>query len=109
MKYDNLKNYHRGWIIGDFIPSIQDEKNFEVCFAEHKKNEESQPHYHTASTEINVVLEGECIVDNRHLTKDDIFIYEKNDISDVSFITDTRLVVIRIPSAPNEKVIVNKK
>lgn len=109
MRYDNISNYHRGWVIGDFSPSIIKEKNFEVCITHHKKNEESQPHYHTSSIEINIILDGQCVVNKKSLTKDDIFIYEKNDISEVSFTTDTRLAVIRIPSAPNDKVIIDKK
>ena len=109
MKYDNIKNYHRGWVIGDFTPSIFKEKDFEICITDHKKDEETQPHYHTSSTEINIILEGECVVNKRNLSKDDIFIYEKNDVSDVIFIQDTRLAVIRIPSAPNDKIIVDNK
>ena len=49
------------------------------------------------------------MVNKRNLSKDDIFIYEKNDVSDVIFIQDTRLAVIRIPSAPNDKIIVDNK
>ena len=85
MKYDNIKNYHRGWVIGDFTPSIFKEKNFEVCITNHKKDEESQPHYHTSSTEINIILDGECVV-NKEVFQKMIFLFMKKMMFQMSYL-----------------------
>jgi hypothetical protein len=103
-KFDDLENYVRGWLIGNFEPSIIKVKDFEICITQHLSGELSDPHYHTESIEINVVSSGEIEVNGRLLSKGGIFIYEAFEISDVKFITDTSLVVIRLPSSPFDKV-----
>jgi len=104
--FNNLENYIGGWFIGDFDPSILRTKEFEICVVSHRRNETTRQHYHTSSTEINLVLSGKLEVNGRLLHKNDIFIYEKNEVSDVHFIADSELCVIRVPSAPNDKVLV---
>jgi quercetin dioxygenase-like cupin family protein len=103
--FDNLENYFRGWLIGDFEPSIMRSKEFEVCIAYHQMGEYSPAHFHTKSEEINVVLSGQLTVNGRNLMAGDIFWYHKNEPSDVSFLADTSLLVVRVPSAPGDKVI----
>lgn len=103
-RFDDLNNYIRGWLIGDFEPSLLRIKDFEICITNHMAGELSQPHYHTDSEEINVVSSGEIEVNGKRLTKGGIFIYAALEISDVKFITDTALVVIRLPSSPFDKV-----
>jgi hypothetical protein len=103
-RFDDLSNYVRGWLIGDFEPSLLRVKDFEICITQHSAGEFSQPHYHKESTEINVVSDGEIEVNGRRLSKGGIFVYEAFEVSDVKFITDTSLVVIRFPSSPFDKV-----
>ena len=42
------------------------------------------------------------------LTAGDMWIYHANDISDVEFITDVELIVIRWPSIPSDKYLNNE-
>lgn len=98
-------DFTRGWIIGDFEPSLYRSKDFEICITRHLKGEESIPHFHTRSEEINVVIAGSLTVNGRSCVAGDVFIYDRGEISAVEFLSDTQLVVIRIPSAPGDKVI----
>jgi mannose-6-phosphate isomerase-like protein (cupin superfamily) len=102
----NVAQYSRGWLIGDFVPSIFRMKSFEIALAEHLEGEPTVPHFHTSSEEVNVVIRGELKVNGRLLSEGDIFIYSRGEISDVTFIRDSKLLVIRVPSAPNDKVVV---
>lgn len=104
--FAKVADYHRGWLIGNFDPSLFKEKSFEICLATHSADEMPQAHYHTASTEVNVVLDGQVKVGKRLLREGDIFIYERLEVSDVTFLSDVRLLVIRLPSQPHDKVIV---
>lgn len=104
--FHKVESFLRGWIIGDFTPSLLRTQDFEICIVSHKKNEKSSPHYHTSSTEINVVLSGNLEVNGSVLRKHDIFIYERNEVSNVRFISDSELCVIRVPSKPDDKVII---
>ena len=46
MNITKLSDYTRGWIIGDFEPSIFRTKDFEVAVLNHKKDEKWIAHYH---------------------------------------------------------------
>ena len=103
MQFHNLGDFHRGWIIGDFEPTILRTANFEVCVTFHVKDEPTVRHYHSASKEYNVVLDGQIEVGGKTLAKGDIFVYEENEVSDVQFRADTSLLVVRVPSLPRDK------
>ena len=101
-----LSSFHRGWVVGDFSPSIFRLSECEVSVMHHLKKELTQPHYHTSSKEINVVVSGKVLVNGMILESNDIFVYNAYEISEVEFIEDTTLCIIRVPSSPNDKIIV---
>jgi hypothetical protein len=103
-RFLKLSEFRRGWFIGDFEPSIFRTKQFEICVTSHKKNEASPAHYHTSSEEINLVLAGRLLVNGRELKSGDFFIYERLEVSSVEFLQNTKLLVVRVPSAPHDKV-----
>lgn len=105
-KYHRLPDFTRGWFIGDFEPAIMRTKDFEISIISHVENEVSQQHLHTSSTEINVVVSGSLRVNGRVLNQGDIFVYEPYEVSDVQFLANSTLCVVRVPSAPNDKVLV---
>lgn len=105
---DNIKNYTKNgkcWLIGDFLPSIIKTDKFEVGIHSHKKNEPTESHFHLKTKEINVIISGKMRVGNDILSKDDIFVFVEGQISDVNFLEDTVLLVIRNGSFPNDKYI----
>ena len=60
----------------------------------------TQPHIHKISTELNYILEGELIASGQHLKTGDIWVYEKDEESNVEFLTDVQIIVVRWPSIP---------
>lgn len=106
MKTYNIKNFNNGWFIGDFEPSIWRNPFFEMAHHNHKANDQTYKHYHKVTTELNYIVSGDIIVDGNNLTSGDIWIYEANDISDVTFLTDTSLIILRWPSIPSDKYLV---
>lgn len=98
----------RGWYVGDFEPAAYQTAAFEVGVLEHKKGEVWDAHYHTQSDEINYLLEGEMKLNGVLLTAPIIFVIERNEIADPEFLTDCKLIVIKTPSAPGDKIIVPK-
>lgn len=105
-KFNKVSEFFRGWLIGDFEPSLVRLKGFEICLISHQKGEETQAHFHTSSEEINVVISGRLLVNQVILEKGDIFTYERLEVSQVEFLEDSELLVVRIPSSPNDKVLV---
>jgi quercetin dioxygenase-like cupin family protein len=106
MKISKIEEYHRGWYIGNFEPSCFNTDKFEVGILTHKKGEIWPAHYHKLATEINLLLEGEMILNDVKLKTGDIFIIEPNQVAVPIFITDCKLVVVKTPSVPTDKYII---
>jgi len=103
MKISKIDEYFRGWYVGNFQPSCFDTKDFEVGILTHKKGEIWPAHLHKIATEINLLLEGEMIIQNKKIVSGDIFVIEPNEVADPIFLTDCKLVVIKTPSIPGDK------
>jgi hypothetical protein len=104
--FDHLENYTRGWVVGNFSPSIFNLKECEIGISSHRKNESTIPHRHNHSTEINIVLSGAILVNGQKLKSGDIFIYHKLEVSNVKFLKNSTICIIRVPSSPNDKEII---
>lgn len=102
MKFFDLKDFKRGWVVGDFDPSIL-KAPFEVGIHRHSKGEKPADHFHKKCTEINIVISGEILINERIFKRDDIFVFEPYEVSQVEYLTDAELVVIRNISDPKDK------
>jgi hypothetical protein len=98
-----------GWYIGAFSPTAYYTKDFEVAILEHKMNEEWPAHYHALCDEINYLLKGTMMLNDKMLVAPVIFIVEKNEIANPIFYTDCTVVVVKTPSIPGDKYIVPKE
>ena len=108
MKLAKLSDFNKGWIVGQFEPSLL-KADFEVGIHTHNAGEHHQDHFHKINTEINILLDGQMNVNGRLIAPGDIFILEPYEISQVEFITDVRLVVVRNGSDPKDKYVVELK
>ena len=106
MKTYNLDDFVNGWVVGNFEPSILKE-NFEVGIARHRMGDFHHDHFHKKSTEINIVLEGQIQINDQVFVPNDIFVLYPYEISQVKYLTDVVLVVIRNLSDPADKFLVN--
>lgn len=102
MKKFKSKDFIRGWIIGDFTPSIIKTKNFEVCYRTEVPSK-IQPHYHKKGEEITIVLRGESIINNESMISGDIFVLYPNEIVQGEIIKETEIIVIRPYSDTKDK------
>jgi dTDP-glucose pyrophosphorylase len=101
-----LKNYTRGWLVGNFVPSIEKNTECEIGYLQHTKNTFWDYHYHKKSKEINILVKGKMIINNIIYNKNDIFIINPNVISCPIFLEDCEIICIKIPSSKNDKYIV---
>mgnify|MGYP003353112805 CR=1 FL=1 len=46
MRFDNLKNYERNWVVGNFEPSLFKTDSVDIGILYCKKNESGDLHYH---------------------------------------------------------------
>jgi hypothetical protein len=103
MKVRNINEFTKGWFVGDFTPAVFQSKDFEIGHHKHRRSEKTFPHYHKETTELNYILKGTLMVSGTLLTEGQMWTYEKNEVSDVQFLTDVELIVIRWPSIPSDK------
>ena len=105
MKKIDFKDFKGGWLVGHFEPSLFKRENIEVGVHDIEKGYISDGHYHLKSNEYNLILSGKVkdISENRTYQKGNIFIYEPKDKSYLEFLEDTKLLVIRDLSDPNDK------
>jgi NDP-sugar pyrophosphorylase family protein len=101
-----LNEYKRGWILGNFIPSIEINKDIEIGYLCHLKNSIWDFHYHKESIEINFLVKGKMKINNIEYNEQDIFTIEKNIVSCPLFTEDCYIICIKIPSQPYDKYIV---
>jgi len=103
MKIFNIKDMIGGWFVGNFTPTAYKTENFEVSYKLHPKGEKWDYHYHTEVTEVNYLVRGKMLLQNKELNSNDIFILEPFEIADPTFLEDCEIVCVKTKSA-NDKV-----
>jgi quercetin dioxygenase-like cupin family protein len=103
MKKHNLKDFWRGWVIGNFEPSILKTQDFELAILKHAKGEHWQRHYHKLGTEYNILLEGKMLICGEEINSGEIFVIYPDEISDPVFLEDCTIVCVKTPSMPGDK------
>lgn len=104
MKVDNILNYKNGWIVGDFEPSLIKSKEFDIGIVNIKKGFVGDKHFHLIHTEYNIIIQGQVLIYNHGVLSDgDIFIYNPKDKSELEFLEDTTILVIKSPATKNDK------
>ena len=95
-----------GWFIGNFEPSAYKTDQFEVCYKHHLKGEKWDTHYHKEGTEINYLVNGKMIIQNKELNTGDIFILKPYEIADPIFVEDCTVLIVKTPSVSGDKYII---
>lgn len=103
MKIFNIKDMIGGWFVGNFNPTAYKTENFEVSYKIHPKGEKWDYHYHTEVTEINYLVRGKMLLQNKELNGNDIFILEPYEIADPTFLEDCEIICVKTKSV-NDKV-----
>jgi hypothetical protein len=106
MRVGKLSDMFRGWVIGDFTPSLFKTKDFEIGILNHPKNERWPKHYHKIATEYNILILGRMKLCDVELVSGDTFILEPYEIADPIFYEDCTIICIKIPSVTNDKYLV---
>jgi len=108
MKKHKLEDMIGGWFIGNFTPSIIQNEDFEVAIKYYKENDYEQEHYHKIATEITVILDGDVIMSGKKYTSGDIIVIQPYESTDFKALTDVKTVVVKTPSAKDDKFLKNK-
>lgn len=95
----------RGWIVGQFTPSLYD-KDYEIGFKYYKKGDYEKSHKHLLSDEVTIVLLGSVEMNGQQYTEGNIIVQEKGEFTDFLCLSDRVITAVYRPdgSFPNDKV-----
>lgn len=105
MKKADLKDFIKGWVVGNFNPSLIKTNDVEVAVKRYVAGDHEGSHYHKIATEITVIVSGTVEMNGVTYQADDIIVIEPNDKTDFKCLTDVVTVVIKYPGANNDKYI----
>jgi quercetin dioxygenase-like cupin family protein len=103
MTKHNIKDFWRGWFIGDFEPSLLKTTEFEVGLLTHSRGEAWPKHYHRIGTEYNVLVSGSMTVNDTLMAPGDVFVFHPGDVADPIFHEDCQVLCVKTPSIPGDK------
>ncbi len=111
MRTSNLKSYNRGWMVGDFSPSIFKTDKYEVCIKRLPAGFYEEPHFHKLTTEITTIIFGRVKMNGVEYKEDDIILIEPNEVTDFLCLTDVVSCATRDGSFPGDRYLAseNKK
>ena len=105
MKKVDLKDFIKGWFVGNFNPSLIKTNDVEVAVKKYKAGDNEASHYHKIATEITVIVSGEVEMNGIKYSADDIIVIEPNDRTDFKCLTDVVTVVVKYPGANDDKYV----
>lgn len=106
MDIKRLEEFKDGWFIGNFDPAAFKTEHFEVCYKKHHKGEKWDTHYHKQSTEINLLIEGQMMIQGKKIKSGDVFILYPYEIADPVFLEDCQIIIVKTPSNTKDKYII---
>jgi len=107
MKHFKLENFTRGWLIGDFEPSIIKTDQFEFGIKKYQTGEEEDEHYHKITEELSVIVCGKFEMNGMILEEGDVILLSPGDPSKFKCLESGYTAVIKKPSVKNDKFIVS--
>lgn len=105
MKKSELKNFFKGWFIGNFEPTLDNTDGFEIAVKRYKKGDSEESHTHKISTEYTIIVSGEVKMNDYYYGEDDIIVIEPGEYTDFECLSDVVTCVVKIPCTKDDKYI----
>lgn len=99
----NIKDFTKGWLIGDFEPSLYKTKDVEVGIKIYKAGDKEKAHFHKIATEYTIIISGIVRMLNKLHAQGDIVVIPPNISNEFECIKDAILLVIKTPSVVGDK------
>lgn len=103
MKTARLEDMVKGWIVGDFSPSMLRSKDCEVAVKHYKAGDREDLHHHRVAVELTAIIAGEVRMCGKIWGPGDIILLDPGEATDFEAITDTVNVVVKLPSVMGDK------
>ena len=101
----NISFFKRGWIVGDFSPSLFKREDIEVGIKFFKEKTFGDGHYHKKSSEYSIIIFGGCEKNGIKYHEGDIIIQNRKERDKIIWDKNTKILVIRDGSSTNDKYV----
>ena len=99
----NVNEYTKGWLVGNFEPSLINSKDIEVGLKYYKKGDKESKHVHKIITEYTIVVSGKIKMNDEVYIEKDIVTILPNVPTNFESLEDSITLVIKTPSIPSDK------
>jgi len=106
MKVDNLDNMFKGWVVGNFEPTLFITNDVEVAVKKYSSGDYEPMHYHKIATEITIISQGKVLMNGIEYNSGDIITIKPGESTDFKVLEDTITTVVKLPCVKNDKFIV---
>lgn len=105
MNKQNIEEFVKGWVVGNFVPSIFKTNEVEVGAKFFKIGESEPSHKQLVATEITIVMDGKIRMNNEYFNSGDVITIPPGEFADFEALTDAKLICIKFPSIPSDRVL----
>lgn len=106
MRHDRLEAMTKGWFVGDFVPVALKSTACEVAIKHYRAGDFEAAHVHKIATEITAIVSGSVRMSGQEWREGDILTIAPGETTDFLALTDVVTVVVKTPSAPDDKYVV---
>lgn len=103
MTKHNLDDFFKGWIVGNFNPTLHATDQLEVAVKKYEAGEYEKRHCHKLAKEWTVIVSGRVEMSGNIFAAGDIVYIEPSESTDFLALENTTTVVIKSPSVANDK------
>lgn len=103
MKSARLEDMFKGWIVGDFSPTVLRSKDCEVAVKHYKAGDREELHHHLVAVELTAIISGEVRMCGKTWGAGDIILLDPGEATEFEAITDVVNVVVKMPSVMGDK------
>lgn len=106
MRNFKLIDFIKGWIVGDFEPSIIKTDQFEFGLKKYSSGDREDKHYHEVAQEITIAVSGKFEMNGKIIGEGDIILLDRKEPAEFKCLEDGYTAVIKLPSVKNDKYII---
>jgi len=103
MEVHDIKNFTKGWFIGNFNPSLMATNDFEVALKKYKAGDYENSHVHKIAVEYTLIVSGSVLMNDIEYHTDSIITINPGEYTDFKALTDVVSVVIKTPCVKGDK------
>lgn len=103
MKNARLEAMFKGWFVGAFEPTLLHSDACEVAIKHYRAGDREELHHHRVAVEVTAIVSGTVKMMGRTWGPGDIIVIEPGEATDFYAISDAVNVVVKLPSARDDK------